>query len=196
MFFIATHDPSQQAHALTALLTTPPDTPEHPEYPFITLLISGGHTLLILATSPTSFKILAGDKTDMSIGRAFDKTTRLLGIPWGARGPGASLEAYVREHAAEDLPAIEPPLTVSLPRQLFLGFAGLFSQVDRFVLARGGVLEEQERRALARAFQDVAIRQLEEKLLLALRWCDGEGTRVRHVVVSGGVASNALLRER
>ncbi|CDO76685.1 hypothetical protein BN946_scf184677.g5 [Trametes cinnabarina] len=60
-----------QAHALTPLLTSPPS--ELPQFPFLTLLVSGGHTLLLLASSRTSFRILA-TTLDESIGNAYDKS--------------------------------------------------------------------------------------------------------------------------
>jgi N6-L-threonylcarbamoyladenine synthase len=163
------------------------------------MLISGGHTLLILATSPTRFQILAGNNIDLSIGRAFDKTAKLLGVPWGERGPGAALEAYCHEEDTGDgLPGSfpRPAFTVPMPGRLHLSYAGLYSQVDLAVKARGGILRDAERKTLARAFQHAAIAQLEEKLLLALNWCRRKEMNVRHVVVSGGVASNAVLRAR
>src|ERR1700692_3524527 len=78
-----------KAHALTPFLTE--CTADIPQFPFLTLLISGGHTLLLLANSLTSFQILA-TTADTSIGRAFDKAARALGLSWGTRGPGAALE--------------------------------------------------------------------------------------------------------
>lgn len=57
-------------------------------------------------------------------------------------------------------------------------------------------LDTQTKLALARAFQTAAVAQLEEKLTLGLKWCAQKGVQVRHVVVSGGVASNNFLRTR
>src|ERR1700691_3946715 len=68
-----------QAHALTPFLTAPQT--DIPQFPFLTLLVSGGHTLLLLAISLTSYRILA-TTVDESVGRAFDKVSRRLKIPW------------------------------------------------------------------------------------------------------------------
>ncbi|PWZ01392.1 peptidase M22, glycoprotease [Testicularia cyperi] len=112
-----------QAHALTPLLACQSDTmPESesrirsqhhdqhqeldsstptqpakagPAFPFLTLLVSGGHTMLVLAQSVGEFKILANTSDD-SIGEAFDKVARDLGIPWTS-APGAALEALAAE---------------------------------------------------------------------------------------------------
>ncbi|KAG1803401.1 glycoprotease family-domain-containing protein [Suillus subaureus] len=165
-----------QAHALTPLLTTP--TADLPKFPFLTLLISGGHTLLLLASSPTSFQILA-TTADASIGRAFDKAARALGLSWGTRGPGAALEELCRmtNDELESLPDI-PPFTTAT-----------FLSVDE-------PLSSSHKIALARAFQTAAARQLCAKLTLSLQNLELKGVNVRDVVVSGGVASNIFLRER
>jgi N6-L-threonylcarbamoyladenine synthase len=192
---IFAHRVSQQAHALTALLTSSPDTV--PAFPFLTLLVSGGHTLLLLATSLTNFRILA-TTPDQSIGRVFDKVSRMLALPWTALGPGAALEELCLSGPPEDRPADIPALPGAMPGKLIFSFTGLHSAVERFVTARGGItaLDDSTKRALAREFQRAAVGQLEEKLRLALFWCTMHGVEIRHVVVSGGVASNMYLRER
>ncbi|KAH9962096.1 peptidase M22 glycoprotease [Lactifluus volemus] len=168
-----------QAHALTPVFTS---TPNPPRFPFLTLLVSGGHTLLLLATSITQFRILATTR-DESIGRVFDKVARILAIPWSPRVP-------------------EPLLRNLLPLHLFemtcFSFSGLHSVVDRFVTARGGAdaLDLATKCALASAFQSAAVKQLEDKVALALGWCRKREVGVQHLVVSGGVASNMFLRDR
>ena len=172
-----------------------------PTFPFLTLLVSGGHTLLLLATSSTSFRILATTQ-DQSIGRVFDKVSRMLALSWSALGPGAALEEFclpiTGEEADDDGNVSLPLMPQPLPRTLAFSFSGIHSTVERYVTSAGGVsaLDTSTRRALARAFQRAAVGHLEEKLALALRWCVGEGIAVRHIVVSGGVASNTYLRER
>jgi len=184
-----------QAHALTPFLTQPSD--ELPQYPFLTLLVSGGHTLLLLATSNTSFKILA-TSVDESIGWAFDRVARSLGIPPTAKGYGAALEAYCTRDAEDtEIPDI-PTLSISLPNQMAFSYTGLFSRINMVVQKSGGTeaLNDATRLALARAFQITAVAQLEQKLAIALRECRKQGIPIRHLVVSGGVASNAFLRQR
>jgi N6-L-threonylcarbamoyladenine synthase len=169
-----------------------------PQFPFLTILISGGHTLLILATSLTNFRILA-TTVDESIGRVFDKVSRMLCLKWTDLGPGAALEQFCAEDNEEGIEGSEPPLMPqSMPSQLAFSYAGLHSAVERYIFNRGGVqnLDTQSRRALGRAFQAAAVAQLEEKLALGLKWCEHKGIKVEHVVVSGGVASNKFLRDR
>ncbi|KAG0698858.1 glycoprotease family-domain-containing protein [Suillus ampliporus] len=183
-----------QAHALTPLLTTP--TADLPQFPFLTLLISGGHTLLLLASSLTSFQILA-TTADASIGRAFDKVARALGLSWGTRGPGAALEELCRmnNEELEPLPDIQP-FSVPMPGKLAFSFASLQSSVDRYISLTEEPLSTSHKVALARAFQTAASRQLCAKLILGLQKLELKGVKVRDVVVSGGVASNVFLRER
>lgn len=185
-----------QAHALTPLLTTA--AADLPQFPFLTLLISGGHTLLLLASSLTSFQILA-TTADTSIGRAFDKAARALGLSWGTRGPGAALEELCRvtNDELESLPGIQP-FAVPMPGKLAFSFASLQSSVDRYISLMKEPLPSSHKIALARAFQTAAARQLCAKLTLSLQKLElkGVNVRVRDVIVSGGVASNIFLREK
>jgi N6-L-threonylcarbamoyladenine synthase len=180
----------QQAHALTPLLTTPDIS-----FPFLTLLISGGHTLLLLARSRRSFQTLA-TTPDESIGNAFDKVSKMLKIRWGKLGPGAALEQFCLTGEDQQLPKITPKLPRGQPGKLAFSYSGLHSAVERFIAARDGDLDGLTKLALARAFQTAAVSQLEEKLLLGLHWCRQNGIVIRDIVVSGGVASNKFLRRR
>ena len=179
---------------MTPLLTAP--TADLPQFPFLTLLISGGHTLLLLASSLTSFQILA-TTADASIGRAFDKVARTLGLSWGTRGPGAALEEFccMNSEEAERLPDIQP-FSVPMPGKLAFSFASLQSSVDRNISIMQEPLSTPHKMALARTFQTAAANQLCAKLTLGLQKLELKGVKVRDVVVSGGVASNAFLRER
>ncbi|KAI0737658.1 peptidase M22 glycoprotease [Daedaleopsis nitida] len=189
-----------QAHALTPFLTSPLDSV--PAFPFLTLLVSGGHTLLLLVTSRTAFRILA-TTLDESIGNAFDKVSKLLRIPYANRAPGAALEHFCAEHEHEHKhgdETVQDVPEVLLPRpmrgRLAFSYTGLHSTVERFLDARRGTLDERTHLGLARSFQRAAVAQLEEKLTLGMQLCAREGVAVRGLVVSGGVASNVFLRER
>ncbi|KAL1696210.1 glycoprotease family-domain-containing protein [Schizophyllum commune] len=185
-----------QAHALTALFTSPKGTPV--KFPFLTLLISGGHTMIVLATSLNSFEILA-DTRDSAIGRAFDKVARSLEIESGDTHLGAALEAFCSEDSTESASS-GPPLKFSrcMPGKLAFSYGGLHSQVDRYLENHGGVqnLDVDHRRVVARAFQEAAAEQLAEKLKLALDQCLRRGLQVGDVVASGGVASNTYIRRK
>ncbi|KAF9467255.1 Gcp-like domain-containing protein [Collybia nuda] len=182
-----------QAHALTPLLTS---WPNPPKFPFLTLLISGGHTLLLLATSLTSFRILA-TTPDESIGRTFDKVSRMLELKWSNLGPGAALEQFCAQTWESDLPKI-PALPWPMRGKLGFSYASFHSYVERYISSRGGIqeLDMATKLALARTFQTAAVAHLEEKLVLAYEWCVTQNIEVCDVVVSGGVASNQFLRGR
>lgn len=193
----------KQAHAVTVFLSLPED--ELPKYPFLSLLISGGHTLLLLARSSTAFSVLATTPDD-SIGNAYDKVSRLLSLSWSTLGPGAALEKFCADHPPPLSPAPHDRINsyerrLSFPLssrgELMFSYSGLYSSVQRYVEALPPEALTSERKAhIAWAFQRAAVGQLEEKLCLGLKWCSRHDIDIRHVVVSGGVASNAYVRER
>ncbi|KAJ6558572.1 glycoprotease family-domain-containing protein [Mycena vulgaris] len=178
-----------QAHALTAHLTSSPP----PQFPSLSLLVSGGHTMIVLTTSLVDFRVLA-TTLDKSVGSAIDRVVTLLKIEWSDLGPGPALEAYCAEQVPDEEGACYEP-TIPVPGKLAFSYSGLHSFVERAISAAGG-LENVNKRALARAFQTSAFAQIEAKLLLALKWCAQHDHEIRSVVVSGGVASNSLLRQR
>ncbi|TKY90843.1 hypothetical protein EX895_000841 [Sporisorium graminicola] len=199
-----------QAHALTPLLTeTHP-----PTFPFLVLLVSGGHTMLVLARSVTEFRILATTKDD-SIGDAFDKVARDLGIPWTS-APGAALEALAARSATEGEDIVFP---IPCKGQPLFSYSGLKAAAQRHIDSRGGSgMAETEKASIAAAFQRAACAQLEDKLSMLLRpshltqdsrhrpyprihldskgGAGGGGDEIKTLVCSGGVASNSFLRRR
>ncbi|KAJ6497889.1 Gcp-like domain-containing protein [Mycena sanguinolenta] len=176
-----------QAHALTPNLTR--DTPL--SFPYLSLLVSGGHTMIVLVQSHVDFRVLC-NTVDRSIGSTIDRVVTLLDIPWADTGPGPGLEKFCASPTLQDsdAPKYDPP--IPMPGKRAFSFAGLHSWVERTVAAAGG-LEHVNKLALARAFQTAAFKQLQVKLQLVLQT---HGHAVRQVVVSGGVASNAELRHR
>ena len=120
----------------------------------------------------------------------------MLKMPWGARGPAAALEEFCRQETNGSRVPDVCPFSVPMPRQLAFSFSGLHSAVERHIFRSEAPLTETHRRALGRAFQDGAARQLSEKLVQCHSMLQEEGVDVRHVVVSGGVASNQYLRVR
>ncbi|CAA7259252.1 unnamed protein product [Cyclocybe aegerita] len=181
-----------QAHALTPLLS---EWPHEPQFPFLTLLISGGHTLLLLAKSAKSFELIASTR-DESIGRSFDKVSKLLQLKWTALGPGDALEKFSAEGDVSPLPIPEFPRP--LRGQLDFSFAAFHSHVNLSIEKVGGYdkLDIPTKRGIARAFQTATVSHLEEKVILALEHCRDRNIIVNDIVVSGGVASNQYLRGR
>lgn len=203
-----------QAHALTPFLSSSPALRSSVlsggdavpvDFPFITLLVSGGHTLLLLATDERTFKILA-TTMDEALGRAIDKVSRDLGLKWGSKGPGAALEVFCGEDEGFDDDIIVQAESVvkfssAVPGRMAFSFTGLHSRVERFLAAAQNTdidaVTVDMKRAVARAFQRAAFKQIEEKVVLGLDKCRKElGVDVRRVIVSGGVASNTFLRYR
>ncbi|PRQ73674.1 glycoprotease [Rhodotorula toruloides] len=195
-----------QAHALTPFLTASPNTDSPaPEFPFLTLLLSGGHTLLLLARSITSFSILATTH-DESIGASIDKVARALQIPWalGAGSPGAALEKFAfpadtaspATPSSSDLPP-DPTLTIPFPREMAFSYAGIRSAVTRILDAEPPTsMSDARRRQVARCYMEDSFEHIGEKVGMAMRKLGKEGQEVKGLVVSGGVASNLVLRQR
>ncbi|RUS33222.1 glycoprotease family-domain-containing protein [Jimgerdemannia flammicorona] len=196
-----------EAHALTARLTTPicqttsnsPTTdPYSPSFPFLTLLISGGHTLLLLAHSLNTYTKL-GTTLDDAVGEAIDKTSRLLRLPWATMGPGAALEiAAARGNPDRFGPRLPIPMNMgSRSKEIFFSFSGIKAAVARLVEKEVDLESARDVDDLAAAFQGVCIDHLVRKTALAIERCRGEmGIQLSSLVVSGGVASNEVVRSR
>jgi N6-L-threonylcarbamoyladenine synthase len=143
-----------------------------------------------------SFKLLA-TTADESIGRSFDKVSKLLQLKWTKLGPGDALEKFCAEDSEGKCPSI-PPLPRPMPKRLAFSYSALHSHVKLFIESLGGSesLDIPMKKSIARAFQTAAVGHLEDKLVLALEWCKHQNIDIQSIVVSGGVASNMFLRQR
>jgi N6-L-threonylcarbamoyladenine synthase len=163
----------------------------HP--PFVGLLVSGGHTLLLWVPRWGEYHLL-GETRDDAAGEAFDKAARLLGLPYPG---GPSVERAAREGDATRHPLPRPLLSsTSRPgdRDYFdFSYSGLKTALRTRIqqLTREGAGIDPEVPHLAAAFQDAAIEVLVAKTLRAVEW-----TGCRRVILGGGVANSRLLRER
>ncbi|KAI0958349.1 hypothetical protein AcV7_004189 [Taiwanofungus camphoratus] len=169
-------------------------------FPFLTLLVLGGHILLLLAIDLWTFCILT-TMLDESIGRAFNKVSQMLTLPWSVHGPGTALEQFCAARTppgtSKDGHTNAPHVLLPMRGRLAFLYTSLhLTTMECFLHVRNGVVDEQTKYALACAFQKAAVAQLEEKLALGLQKCQHQGVEIWHVVVSGGVASNSFLRER
>jgi len=174
--------PAIGVHHLEGHLLAPLLEPEPPPFPHLALLVSGGHTLLIEVSALGAYRVL-GTTRDDAAGEAFDKTAKLLGLPY----PGGP---QLAELAAQGKPGV-----FSFPRPM-LERAGLefsFSGLKTAVLhaVRGRELSAQLRADVAYAVQEAIVETLTAKALRALEY-----TGLGALVVSGGVAANRALRER
>jgi N6-L-threonylcarbamoyladenine synthase len=153
---------------------------EEPEYPFLALLVSGGHSQLVAVRSPVDFAIL-GRTHDDAAGEAFDKTARLLGLPFPG---GPALDRLAR---AGDPTAIRFPRNRADGDGLNLSFSGLKTAARRFIESPAGRAANPA--DIAASFEAAIIDILIDRVDRAAARAE-----YRNVVLSGGVAANSGLR--
>jgi N6-L-threonylcarbamoyladenine synthase len=169
-------------HHLEGHLLAPLLEPDPPAFPFLALLVSGGHTQLVDVAGLGKYRIL-GETLDDAAGEAFDKTAKLLGLPY----PGGAALARLAETGRSDRFVFPRPM---LDRPgLDFSFSGL--KTAALVALRGRVLDDAIRADVARGFQEAVVETLAEKCRRAL-----EATGHRRLVIAGGVGANRSLRER
>jgi N6-L-threonylcarbamoyladenine synthase len=167
-----------EGHLLAPMLEDP-----KPGFPFIALLVSGGHSLLVEVEGVGRYRTL-GESIDDAAGEAFDKVAKLLKLPYPG-GPALAKLAEQGKPGRFDLPR---PMT-DRPG-LDMSFSGLKTAV--LVLLKSlGEPDEQTRADVARAFEDAVVDTLSIKCERALKQ-----TGQRRLVVAGGVGANKRLRER
>ncbi|UCC73328.1 MAG: tRNA (adenosine(37)-N6)-threonylcarbamoyltransferase complex transferase subunit TsaD [Gemmatimonadota bacterium] len=183
--FIGVHH--MEAHLFASALED-----ERARPPFVALLVSGGHTLLLHAERWGRYRLL-GQTRDDAAGEAFDKVARLLGLGYPG-GPAIEQQAREGDAARHPLPV---PMVRSAQRQDSEDYFDMsFSGLKTAVLMRVRELEgagrlEGEVPHLAAAFQNAAVEQLTEKTLRAV-----QATDCRRVILGGGVARNKALADR
>jgi N6-L-threonylcarbamoyladenine synthase len=166
-----------EGHLLAPLLEQEP-----PAFPFVALLVSGGHTMLALVHAVGSYEML-GSSLDDAAGEAFDKTAKLLGLGY----PGGPQLAALAERGRPGVFAFPRPMT-DRPG-LDFSFSGLKTAV--VVALRGRILDEQTRADAALAFQEAVVDTLVIKAARAI-----EATSARTLVIAGGVGANRRLGAR
>ncbi|HEY7902665.1 MAG TPA: tRNA (adenosine(37)-N6)-threonylcarbamoyltransferase complex transferase subunit TsaD [Casimicrobiaceae bacterium] len=170
-----------EGHLLSPLLADPA-----PAFPFVALLVSGGHSQFHDVRGVGDYRLL-GETQDDAAGEAFDKTATLLGLPY----PGGPALAKLAESGRPGVYDLPRPMLDS--PNLDLSFSGLKTAVRMLThrLAREGRLDAAARADIARAFEDAVVDVLAAKSLAALA-ATGRST----LVVAGGVGANRRLRER
>jgi N6-L-threonylcarbamoyladenine synthase len=174
--------PAVGIHHLEGHLLAPLLEPDPPSFPFLALLVSGGHTQLVDVAGLGEYRIL-GETLDDAAGEAFDKTAKLLGLPY----PGGAALAKLAE-AGRSGRFVFPRPMLDRPG-LDFSFSGL--KTAALVALRGRVLDDAIRADVARGFQEAVVETLTEKCRRAL-----EATGHRRLVIAGGVGANLRLRER
>ncbi len=166
-----------EGHLLSPLMTKPA-----PQFPFIALLVSGGHSQLMRVAGVGSYELL-GETLDDAAGEAFDKTAQLLGLGY----PGGPAIAQLAEKGR--------PGRISLPRPMLhsgdldFSFSGLKTAV--LLQVKGRDLDARARADVAAEFEAAIVEVLVAKSLAAL-----QSTDLKQLVVAGGVGANQKLRTR
>lgn len=181
---VALGRPMVGVHHLEGHLVSPLLSADPPQYPFLALLVSGGHTMLLDVPEFGRYTLL-GETVDDAAGEAFDKSAKLLGLGYPG-GPALARLAAFGNPDAFDLP--RPKLHSP---DLDFSFAGLKTAVLTRVRALGTNICEQSRADLAAAAQAAITDVLVRKTLRAQ-----QATGRRRVVVAGGVGANRQLRDK
>ena len=166
-----------EGHLLSPLLASDP-----PEFPFIALLVSGGHTQLMRVDGVGRYTLL-GETLDDAAGEAFDKSAKLLGLGYPG-GPAISRLAEFGDPSAYTLP--RPMLHT---KDFNFSFSGLKTAVLTVVKSQQTNICEQDKANIARGFVDAIVDVLTAKCVNALRH-----TGLKRLVIAGGVGANAQLR--
>jgi N6-L-threonylcarbamoyladenine synthase len=165
-----------QAHVLANLIQDPA-----PTFPFLCLTVSGGHTQIVLATSPLELEII-GETIDDAAGEAFDKTAKLLGLPY----PGGPLiDKYASLGDSLKFKFAEPQIP-----ELDFSFSGLKTSILYFLQKQEPGFIELNRNDLCASVQYTIVQILLKKLKKAVI-----KTGVKQVCLAGGVSANSGLRK-
>ena len=167
-----------EGHLLSPLLSRDP-----PTFPFVALLVSGGHTQLMRVDGVGRYTLL-GETVDDAAGEAFDKSAKLLGLGYPG-GPAISRLAEFGDPSVYKLPR---PMLHS--KDLNFSFSGLKTAVLTLVKNKIVNICEQDKANVARAFVDAIVDVLTAKCLTALK-----ETGLKRLVIAGGVGANTQLRE-
>ncbi|CAM8667725.1 QRI7 Metal-dependent proteases with possible chaperone activity [Oxalobacteraceae bacterium] len=167
-----------EGHLLSPLLATVP-----PSFPFVALLVSGGHTQLMRVDNVGEYTML-GETLDDAAGEAFDKSAKLLGLGY----PGGPAISRLAESGDPSLFELPRPMLHS--KNLDFSFSGLKTAVLTLVKKQEGKLTESIRAAIARAFVEAIVEVLVAKCLAAIKQ-----TGMKRLVIAGGVGANAQLRK-
>ena len=174
--------PAIAIHHMEGHLLAPMLEPEPPEFPFLALLVSGGHTLLVEVEGIGDYRVL-GDSVDDAVGEAFDKTATLLGLSYPG-GPALAALALQGDASRFRFPR---PMT-DRP-----GLDFSFSGLKTFALNtwRESGQGERDRADIARAFEEAVV----DTLVIKCRRAVAQ-TGLRTLVIAGGVGANSRLRAR
>lgn len=170
-----------EGHLLAPMLEENP-----PEFPFVALLVSGGHTQLVKVTAIGEYHLL-GESLDDAAGEAFDKAAKMLGLDY----PGGPLVARLAEQG--DRTRFRFPRPMTDRPGLDFSFSGLKTFTLNTIAkhTQDGVLDQQTQADIAAAFEEAVVETLAIKCRRAL-----QETGLKQLIIAGGVSANRRLRER
>ncbi len=174
--------PALAVHHMEGHLLAPMLEAHQPEFPFLALLVSGGHTQLIRVDGIGRYQLL-GESIDDAAGEAFDKTAKLMGLDY----PGGPLLAKLAVEGSPTRYSFPRPMT-DRPT-LDFSFSGLKTAAANVIAAEGN--SPQVRRDIAASFQQAVVDTIVWKCRRALK-----ETGLKRLVVAGGVSANQSLREQ
>jgi N6-L-threonylcarbamoyladenine synthase len=173
-----------QGHVLAHFIDTPEHQPKHPDFPFLCMTVSGGHTQIIIVKDMFDMEVI-GETIDDAAGEAFDKAAKILGLPY----PGGPLiDKYAREGNPKAFKFTKPRIP-----ELDFSFSGLKTGFMNFInnesAKNPGFIEENKNNICA-SIQYTIIEILMDKLREAsLR------TGIKQIAIAGGVSANSGLRD-
>lgn len=178
--------PALGVHHMEGHLLAPMLEDDHPPYPFVALLVSGGHTQLVRVDGIGEYRVL-GESVDDAAGEAFDKAAKMLGLPY----PGGPHIARLAE-GGDDTRFDFPRPMVNRPG-LDFSFSGLKTHTLNTVAdcRQATGLTDQDKADIACAFEDAVVATLIIKCRRAL-----QQERLKTLVIAGGVSANQKLRAR
>ncbi len=172
-----------QGHILSHFLDLPDRDLPHPEYPFLSLLVSGGHSQIVKVTSPLEMEII-GSTIDDAAGEAFDKCAKVMGLPYPG---GPVIDKLAQEGDPKAFKFAKPQ--VSGYDYSFSGLKTSFLYTLRDRMAEDPQFIENNRADLCASLQSTIIDILLQKLILAAKQ-----TGIKDIAIAGGVSANSGLR--
>ncbi|BBN80789.1 tRNA N6-adenosine threonylcarbamoyltransferase [Pseudoalteromonas sp. A25] len=174
--------PAVAVHHMEGHLLAPMLEEDRPDFPFVALLVSGGHTMMVKVEGIGQYEVL-GESVDDAAGEAFDKTAKLLGLDY----PGGPLLAKMAQQGVAERFVFPRPMT-DRPG-LDFSFSGLKTAAANTIRAAGD--DPQTKADIAHAFQTAVIDTLAIKCKRALKQ-----TKIKRLVIAGGVSANTELRAK
>ncbi len=173
-----------QGHILSHFIDLPDQQIPHPSFPFLTLLVSGGHSQIVRVDSPLEFEII-GSTIDDAAGEAFDKCAKVMGLPYPG---GPVIDALAKEGNPQAFKFAKPQVG-----ELNYSFSGLktsFLYTLRDALVHNPNFIEENKADLCASLQHTIIEILLKQLVKAAKQ-----TGIRDIAIAGGVSANSGLRD-